>query len=234
MSREKVLVVDDEPRYVRLLRANLESVNYRVTAASDGASALQKAEIEDPDLILLDLMLPDMDGSEVCRRIREFSTVPIIMLTARREQADKVLGLDIGADDYITKPFDADELLARVRAQLRRGGQKQQVNDIQLPLCLGELEIDFAQQHVKVRGELVGLSPTEYRLLHHLARNAGRVMVQEELLRLVWGQGYENEPEVLRVYVRRLRQKIEDDPSAPRYIRTRPGVGYSMPSPSQL
>ncbi len=229
MSRETVLVVDDEPRYVRLLRANLESVDFRVVSANDGATAVQKAEAEDPDLIVLDLMLPDMDGYEVCRRIREFSTVPIIMVTARREQIDKVRGLDLGADDYITKPFDAAELLARVRAQLRRSnlGQPKQ---LATPFALGALSIDFAQQKVSVDGREVALSPTEYRLLYQLATNAGRVLIQEELLKLVWGPEYQDEPEVLRVYVRRLRQKIEQDPSVPRYVLTRPGVGYTMPS----
>lgn len=233
MLRETVLVVDDEPRYIRLLRANLESLNYRVVAAEDGASALQKAEAEIPSLIVLDVMLPDMDGYQVCQRIREFSTVPIIMLTARREQSDKVVGLDTGADDYITKPFDAAELLARVRALLRRSGHAHQ-GHIQARFELSYLAIDFAQQEITVRGNEVSLTPTEYRLLYHLAQNAGRVMVQDELLRLVWGPAYRNEPEVLRVYVRRLRQKIEDDASSPKYVITRPGVGYSMPAPSQL
>ncbi len=231
MNRQTVLVVDDEPRYVRLLRANLESVGYRVLAAADGASAIQKADAEEPDLVILDLMLPDLDGYEVCRRLREFSTVPIIVLTARREQADKVKGLDLGADDYLTKPFDAEELLARVRAQLRRSGFKRE-SHLEPPFLLDDLRIDFAQHRVAVRDREVALSPTEYRLLYHLATNAGRVLVQEELLRRVWGPDYCDEPEVLRVYVRRLRQKIEEDPSAPRFILTRPGVGYFMPAPS--
>ncbi len=230
MTRQTVLVVDDEPRYVRLLRANLESLGYRVVAADAGASAVQRAESEDPDLILLDLMLPDLDGYEVCRQIREFSTVPIIMLTARRQQTDKVRGLDLGADDYLTKPFDAEELLARVRAQLRRSGLRQQPN-LQPPLSLGDLTVDFARHQVSIRGRDVALSPTEYRLLFHLASNAGRVLVQEELLRLAWGAEYADEPEVLRVYIRRLRQKIEEDPSSPRYILTKPGIGYLMPAP---
>lgn len=230
MTRQTVLVVDDEPRYVRLLRANLESLGYRVVAADSGVSAVQRAEAEDPDLIVLDLMLPDLDGYEVCRQIREFSTVPIIMVTARRQQTDKVRGLDLGADDYLTKPFDAEELLARVRAQLRRSGLRRQPN-LQPPFALGELTVDFAQHRVSIRGREVSLSPTEYRLLFHLASNAGRVLVQEELLRLAWGAEYADEPDVLRVYVRRLRRKIEEDPSAPRYIVTKPGIGYLMPSP---
>jgi two-component system KDP operon response regulator KdpE len=228
--RQTVLVVDDEPRYVRLLRANLESEDYRVVSASDGLAAVQKAEAEDPDLIVLDLMLPGLDGYEVCRRIREFSTVPIIMLTARREQIDKVRGLDLGADDYITKPFDATELLARVRAQLRRStiGQPKRLAP---PFTLGDLCIDFAQQKASIDGSEIALSPTEYRLLYQLATNAGRVLVQDELVNLVWGAAYRDEPDVLRVYVRRLRLKIEPDPSAPRYILTKQGVGYTMPSP---
>lgn len=230
MTRQTVLVIDDEPRYVRLLRANLESVGYRVVAAADGASAVQKAEAEDPDLVVLDLMLPDLDGYEVCRRLREFSTVPIIMLTARREQVDKIRGLDLGADDYLTKPFDAKELLARVRAQLRRSSFKRE-RHLEPPFVLGNLCLEFAQRRLLVRDREVALSPTEYRLLHYLASNAGKVLVQEELLRQVWGPEYADESEVLRVYVRRLRQKIEDDPSTPRYILTRPGVGYFMPAP---
>ena len=228
MGLQTVLVVDDEPRYVRLLKANLESVGYRVVYAADGASAVDKAELENPALVVLDLMLPDMDGYEVCRRIREFSTVPIIMLTARREQSDMVSGLDSGADDYLTKPFDAGELLARVRAQLRRSSFMEQRHQ-QPPFALGGLSIDFAQHRVRVGDRDVGLSPTEYRLLYHLATNAGRVLIQEELLRRVWGADYLDEPEVLRVYIRRLRQKIEEDPSSPRYVLTRPGVGYTMP-----
>ncbi|MCL4370939.1 MAG: response regulator transcription factor [Chloroflexi bacterium] len=230
MTRQTVLVVDDEPRYVRLLRANLESLGYRVVAADSGVSAVQRAEAEDPDLIVLDLMLPDLDGYEVCRQIREFSTVPIIMVTARRQQTDKVRGLDLGADDYLTKPFDAEELLARIRAQLRRSGLRRQPN-LQPPFALGELTVDFAQHRVSILGREVSLSPTEYRLLFHLASNAGRVLVQEELLRLAWGAEYADEPDVLRVYIRRLRRKIEEDPSAPRYIVTKPGIGYLMPSP---
>lgn len=232
MHQQNILVVDDEPRYVRLLRANLESVGYRVSAAGDGASALQKAEAEDPDVVVLDIMLPDMDGYEVCRRLREFSTVPVIMLTARREQADKIHGLDQGADDYLTKPFDAAELLARVRAQLRRSGLRQRQH-LEPPLVLDRLRVDFAQQRVTLDAREITLSPTEYRLLYHLAVNAGRVMVQEELLRRVWGPEYSDESEVLRVYVRRLRQKIEEDPSSPHYVLTRPGVGYMMAAPSQ-
>ncbi len=228
MSKQTVLVVDDEPRYVRLLRANLESVGFRVVSAPDGLSALQKAESETPDLVVLDLMLPDIDGYEVCRSIREFSTVPIIMLTARREQADKIRGLDRGADDYITKPFDAEELLARVRAQLRRSTLTPPSRQ-HAPLTVGDLAIDVAQHKVTMRGVEVSLSPTEYKLLLQLATHAGKVLVQEELLRLVWGPEYVDEPEVLRVYVRRLRQKIEDDSSSPRYVLTRPGVGYTMP-----
>ncbi len=230
MNKQTVLVVDDEPRYVRLLRANLESVGFRVVSAPDGISAIQKAETEAPDLVILDLMLPDMDGYEVCRSIREFSTVPIIMLTARREQADKIRGLDKGADDYITKPFDAEELLARVRAQLRRSALAPAARHHHVPLTLGDLSIDFDQHRVTVGGAEVSLSPTEYRLLSQLASHAGKVLVQEELLKLVWGPEYVDEPEVLRVYVRRLRQKIEDDPSTPKYIITKQGVGYTMPA----
>ena len=227
-----ILVVDDEIRLVTLVRKNLESLGYKVTAAGDGKTAIELVETRDFDLVILDLMLPDMDGYDVCRQIREFSEVPIIMLTARSDETEKVRGLDLGADDYLTKPFNVQEMLARVRAVLRRTRLPQQAKARPV-LTTGNLCIDFARRLVTLRGERVKLSPTEYKLLYELASNAGRVLLHDELLRRVWGSEYRDEVEYLRVYVRYLRQKIEDDPARPRYILTEPGVGYCFALPDQ-
>jgi DNA-binding response OmpR family regulator len=221
-----VLVVDDERRYRELLEMNLTRRGYRVVHAADGLSALNQMELEPPDLVMLDVMLPDIDGYEVCRRIREYSRVPIIMLTAKAEPAQKVRGLAIGADDYVTKPFSAEEVLARVAAVLRRvetGPDEVAVEDF------GELHIDYAQHRASVAGREIDLTAGEYKLLERLARNAGRVVVQDELLRRVWGEGFEGEKALLQTAIRRLRSKIEVDPAAPRYILTKRGVGYTFP-----
>ena len=226
MKTTTVLVVDDERRYRDLLEMNLSRRGYRVLQAADGLSALNQVELEAPDLVMLDLMLPDMDGYEVCRRIREYSNVPIIMLTAKAEPTQKVQGLAIGADDYVTKPFSAEELLARVDAVLRRaeaGRPETAAADF------GDLHIDYAQHRATVAGREIDLTPGEYRLLERLALNAGRVVVQDELLRRVWGQGFEGETALLQTAIRRLRSKIEDDPAAPRHVRTKRGVGYWLP-----
>jgi len=227
-----VLVVDDERRYRELVEMNLSRRGYRVLQAVDGLSALDVVEREAPDLVILDLMLPDLDGYEVCRRIRESSSVPIIMLTARAEDTEKVRGLRLGADDYVTKPFSADELLARVDAVLRRSDAGRAVESH--PFHDGDLRIEFAQHRVTLRGHDVELTPTEYKLLAQLASNAGRVMVQEELLRRVWGPGYDHASELLHSAVRRLRVRIEDDPASPRRILTRRGVGYLLAKPSVI
>ncbi len=226
-----ILVVDDDPRTVRFVRANLESDGYRVVVAPDGPTALHLVEAEAPDLLLLDLMLPGLDGYEVCRRVREFSAVPIIMLTARGNEHDKVKAFDLGADDYLTKPFGTNELLARVRAVLRRTRFPEELRS-QPGFTCGDLAIDFAQHRVTVRGQPVKLSPTEYKLLYYLASNAGRVLTHESILRKVWGPEYEgSEVELVWVCIRRLRTKIEADPSQPEYILTEPGVGYRFRSP---
>ena len=225
-----VLVVDDESRLVTLVRKNLESMGYKVSTAADGKTAISLLELEDFDLVILDLMLPDIDGYDVCRQIREFSNVPIIILTARSDETEKVRGLDLGADDYLTKPFHAQEMLARVRAVLRRTRLPQQAKK-QPILAVGDLCIDFARRQVTVRGARVKLSPTEYKLLYELATNAGRVLLHDELLRRVWGSEYRDEVEYLRVYIRYLRQKLEEDPARPRYILTEPGVGYCFALP---
>jgi two-component system KDP operon response regulator KdpE len=185
-----------------------------------------------PDVVLLDLMLPKMDGYTVCRRIREFSTVPIIMLTARSSQVDLVHGFEVGADDYLTKPFDVAELLMRVQAVLRRSKWPEEILTRQ-EFKVGPIEIDFAQHLVTVDGEPVKLTPTEYRLLAYLAANPNRVIMHRELLRGVWGPEYGGETEYLRVYIRYLRQKLEPDPSNPQYLLTQPGAGYMLYQPKE-
>ncbi len=225
-----MLVVDDERRYRELLEMNLSRRGYRVLQAKDGLEALNAMEQEEPDLVILDLKLPDMDGYEVCRRIRERSTVPVIMLTARAEHEQKIRGLKLGADDYITKPFSAEELLARVEAVLRRT-EAARAPSGHPTFDGGELHIDFDQRRVTLRGGEVELSPGEYRLLVQLAANAGRVMVQDELLRRVWGPGYSGATALLQTAIRRLRRKIEDDPASPQYILTKRGVGYVFATP---
>lgn len=225
MKPSSVLVVDDEPRLVRFVKANLESVGYRVLGAGDGQTALYLAEHEQPDLIILDIVMPDIDGYEVCRRVREFSDVPIIMLTAKGEEADKVRGFNVGADDYVTKPFGAEELIARVKAVLKRS-QQTGLPKPQSSFSCGEFSMDFLQHRVTVHGKEINLSATEYKLLHYLVANAGKVILHEDLLSKVWGQEYRDEIDYLRVYIHHLRQKIEDDQAKPRYIISKPGIGY--------
>jgi DNA-binding response OmpR family regulator len=224
MNKPTVLVIDDERRYRELLEMNLTRRGYRVLLAADGLEGLNLLELEAPDLVILDLMLPDIDGYDLCRRIGQHSGVPVIMLTAKTEPAQKVRGLQVGADDYVTKPFSAEELLARVEAVLRRTRASRQATPP--AFVSGELHVDFEQHRVALRGREVELSPGEYRLLAHLAANAGRVLVQDELLRRVWGPEYAGEPELLHTAVRRVRAKIEDDPAVPRFILTKRGVGY--------
>ncbi len=231
-KKATILVVDDEPHVVRLVKANLESSGYRVLTANEGEQALHMVESESPDLVVLDIMLPKMDGYEACRRIREFSPVPIIMLTARSAEVDLVHGFESGADDYLTKPFAVTELLMRVRAVLRRSKWPEEVL-ARHGFKAGPIEIDFAQHKVTLDGESVKLSPTEYRLLVHLASNAGRVLLHRELLRAVWGPEYRDESEYLRVYMRYLRQKLEPDPSNPRFLLTQPGAGYMFYQPEE-
>jgi len=227
-----ILVVDDEPHVVRLVKANLEPSGYKILTATDGEQALQVVQDGSPDLVILDIMLPKMDGYEVCRRIRDFSPVPVVMLTARSTEVDLVHGFDVGADDYVTKPFAANELLVRVRAVLRRSKWPEEVLS-RHGFKAGPIEIDFAGHKVTVDGQPVKLSPTEYRLLAYLASNAGRVILHRELLRAVWGPEYGEESEYLRVYVRYLRQKLEPDPANPRYLLTQPGAGYVFHQPEE-
>lgn len=231
-KKATILAVDDEPHVLKLVKANLESSGYRVLTAEDGEKALHMVESEVPDVVILDLMLPKLDGYAVCRRIREFSTVPVIMLTARSAEVDLVHGFEVGADDYLTKPFSVTELLMRVQAVLRRSKWPEEIISRQ-GFRAGPIEIDFAQHRVTADGQPVKLTPTEYRLLAYLASNANRVIVHRELLRAVWGPEYGDETEYLRVYMRYLRQKLEPDPSEPRYLLTQPGAGYMFYLPDE-
>ncbi len=225
-KKETVIVADDDPRLLRLVQFNLQQAGYRVITASAGNRALRLAENENPDLILLDVRMPLMDGLEVCRRVRNFSTVPIIMVTAKDSEEDKVAGLDAGADDYLTKPFGAPELMARVRAVVRRA--KLYSGDTAEPIFeSADLKVDFAQQLASLSGKPVNLTPTEYRIIAYLARNAGRVVTQADLLTKVWGPEYESEAHLLRVNIARLRQKIEQDAGNPAILVTDAG-GYKL------
>lgn len=224
----RILVVDDEPRYVRLLEANLRADGYEVLASLDGLQALETFSTTPVDLILLDVMMPKLDGFSVCQRIREFSNVPIIMLTAKGEEQDRVRGLDLGADDYLVKPFSATELLARVRAVLRRSQASKEVGQSRF-FEHGDLRIDLARAEVWRGNQPIYLSATEYRLLLHFAHNVGTVLSAEDLLAAVWGDEYRNEKEILWVSIARLRQKLEEDSHNPKHIITRSGLGYLMP-----
>lgn len=224
----KILVVDDEPLYLRLLKVNLESEGYEIVTASDGEQALELITRQIPDLIILDVMMPKMDGITTCIRIRQFSTVPIILLTALGEEHDKVNGLNIGADDYVVKPFSATELVARVRAVLRRT-QIRAAAETNKIFTHGSLKIDLAKAEVFKGEKQVFLSATEYKLLLHFAHHVGQVLTAEELLEATWGVTYKNEKEILWVSIARLRQKLEDNPHSPVHIVTRTGMGYQMP-----
>ncbi len=219
----KVLVVDDEPQIRRALRTSLEAHGHEVAAVGTGAEGVLAAAEQHPDLVLLDLGLPDMDGTEVIRRVRAFSEVPVIVLSVRESQTDKVAALDAGADDYVTKPFGMEELLARTRATLRRSGVDEPTQPV---LTYGSLEIDLPKRLVTLDGAQVHLTPTEYGLLEALVTNPGKLLTHQWLLRRVWGQGYGTETTYLRTYVRALRKKLGDDASAPALIVTEPGVGY--------
>lgn len=229
MSKRKprVLVVDDEPRYVWAIKMNLEARGYEVVVSQDGETAIGRAVNDDPDVIMLDVRMPGMNGYEVCRQIREFSTVPIIMLTALAEEVDKVKGLDAGADDYVTKPFGAEELMARVRAAVRRREQSERPDALPV-FQTGDLQVDLVRQRVFVRDTEIALTPVEFRLLQELVKQPERVLVPEYLLEKVWGAGYEGEQRLLRQAIHRLRQKIESDPGQPRYIHTLRGIGYTL------
>lgn len=224
----KILVVDDEPRYLRLLEANLRTEGYDVITAIDGIQAVETFTVNPVELILMDVMMPKLDGFAACQRIREFSNVPIIILTAKGEEQDRVRGLDLGADDYLVKPFSATELLARVRAVLRRSQVSKDVSQNRF-FEHGNLRIDFARAEVWRGNQPIFLSATEYRLLLQFAHNVGTVLSAEDLLTSVWGAEYRSDKEILWVSIARLRQKLEDDAHAPKHIVTRSGLGYLMP-----
>ena len=232
-AKKTILIVDDEPRYLRLVEVNLTTEGYGVRTASDGQQAVEGVASQQPDLILLDVMMPVMDGFTACERIREFSNVPIIILTAKGEERDRVRGLDAGADDYIVKPFSAQELLARVRAVLRRAERQADANFHEPIFHHHELEIDLPRARVTAQGREISLTATEYRLIQSLAAAVGRVLTPEELLTGVWGPEYRDDKEILWVCLSRLRQKIEPDPKNPIHILTRQGLGYYMPTESE-
>jgi DNA-binding response OmpR family regulator len=225
----KILVVDDEPLYVRLLKVNLEAEGYLVSSASNGEEALDLLSHELPDLIILDVIMPKLDGIKTCERIRQFSKIPIILLTALGEEHDRVNGLNIGADDYIVKPFSATELVARVRAVLRRTVNQPESSEARL-FTHGDLRIDIAKAEVWKNDKQIYLSATEYKLLIFFAHHLGQVLTAEELLEATWGESYRAEKEILWVSIARLRQKLEDNPHSPVHIVTRTGLGYQMPA----
>ena len=221
-----VLVIEDEIQMRRFLKPALQGHGFRVHEAVTGEEGLREAATRAPDVVLLDLGLPDLDGIEVTRRLREWTQVPILVISARGREEDKVAALDAGADDYVTKPFGVGELLARLRAALRRTSR---MGDGELPrMTLGDLEIDLEKRRVTLAGETVHLTPIEYRLLAELARNAGKVMTHSQLLRQVWGPAYAHQSHYLRVYMAQLRRKLEADPAQPQRLLTEPGVGYRL------
>jgi len=230
VKKTKILIADDEAQLLRLVSRNLQLDGYETVTGSDGAEALALAEAHAPDLVLLDVMMPKMDGFIVTQRIREFSSMPIIIMTARGQDEDKIRGLDLGADDYLTKPFNVDELLARVRAVLRRSQYGAAAGGLAASTEIGDLSIDFAQHRVTMAGAEVALTPIEYRMIAYLAQNAGRVLTQDQLLEHVWGSDYLGETHMLQVNVNRLRRKLEPDPLRPCYILTKVGVGYLLPA----
>lgn len=233
---KRILVVDDEKPIADILQFNLQKEGYEVICAYDGEEALQKVEETMPDLILLDIMLPLKDGMEVCREVRKKYDMPIIMLTAKDSEIDKVLGLELGADDYVTKPFSTRELLARVKANLRRHAQtanQEEVENETNEIVIGPLVIRPDAYVVQKRGETIELTHREFELLHYLAKHIGQVMTREHLLQTVWGYDYYGDVRTVDVTVRRLREKIEDNPSHPNWIVTRRGVGYYLRNPEQ-
>lgn len=225
VEQRRILVVDDEPHLVNAVRLYLEMEGYLVLGAANGLQALEKVREQLPDLVILDVMMPEMDGFETLKELRQISSVPVIMLTVKGDEDEKVRGLRLGADDYVTKPFGQRELLSRVEAVLRRAEMPPAVPKTEIRVD-DRLTLDFSKNEVWVQGEKVTLTPTEYRLLYHLVSNPGRVMVYDALLAKVWGPEYREEQHYVRLYVNYLRQKIEADPSKPRYILTERGLGY--------
>jgi two-component system KDP operon response regulator KdpE len=224
---QRVLVVDDEPQFLRALSTNLRGAGYEVTTAATAADALSAAALAPPDAVVLDLVLPDASGTEVCRELRAWSTAPILLVSAVGDEGEKIAALDAGADDYVTKPFAIGELLARLRAALRRAGPSGE------PLIeIGDLRIELDKSLVTKDGVVVRLTPHEYRILRFLAQNEGKLLTHRAILREVWGPAYGAESNYLHVYVSQLRRKIETDPARPRYLLTEPGAGYRLLRPS--
>ena len=225
-----ILAVDDEPRLLKLVASNLEEEGFAALTTTDGRRALELVQAQQADLVLLDLMMPEMEGFSLCQAIRQCTAVPIIILTARGQDQDKVRGFELGADDYLTKPFSVEELLARIRAVIRRA--QVMSNDsafaLQSTLTIGPLTLDDARHEVRMTGRELALAPLEYRLLFYQAQNAGRVLTQEQLLEHIWGEEYGREGYLLRVHISRLRSKLEPDPAHPRYLLTKPGFGYML------
>ncbi len=223
---KRVLVVDDEPRMIGFIRMNLELEGYHVIEAHNGLEALESIRTKLPDVVLLDVMMPNLDGFETLRMLREFSNIPVIMLTAKGEENDRVYGLELGADDYVTKPFSPRELSSRVKAVLRRAEMPSTSPDQAILRIDERLQVDFNRREVIVNGERIKLRPTEYLLLYHLIQNAGWTVPHDQLLAKVWGYEYRDEAHYVRLYVNYLREKIEEEPSNPKYILTERGVGY--------
>jgi two-component system KDP operon response regulator KdpE len=224
MDKARVLIVDDEPQITRVIKTVLTSQGYQVRTAAEGESALSNLNEWHPELVITDLYMPRMDGVELCRRIRAISTVPIIVLSVKGEERAKVEALDSGADDYVTKPFGTDELLARVRAALRRGSAPTELASLEV----GDFRIDLDGRRVHIRGGEVRLTPKEFDLFVYLARHPNRVLTHRTLLEAVWGEASQEQPEYLRVFMGQLRKKLETDPSSPRYLVTEPWVGYRL------
>lgn len=224
-KRQLILVVDDDERIVRMIRLNLEHDGYDVIEANTGMQAINQVREKLPNLVILDVMMPGIDGYETLRLIRETSQIPVIMLTAKGEEEDRIHGLELGADDYVTKPFSPRELVSRIKAVLRRT-ESRSGEDSDVIQVDDRLTLDFGKREIWVEGELVKLRPTEYRLLYHLVQNAGWVMSYDQILAKVWGYEYRDETHYVRLYVNYLRQKLEKDPSNPKYILTERGIGY--------
>jgi DNA-binding response OmpR family regulator len=226
----RVLVVDDEQRIVNFLNSKLKASGYEVLTANNGIQGLEQAQAQEPDLIVLDLLMPKMDGLEMLKELRSFSAVPVIILTAKGAEADRIKGLQLGADDYLPKPFNPDELVARIEAIRRRltPGEKRKISEVSQ---IGDVTIDFRKHNVLVGGEPKYLTRTEWLLLSQLVNNAGRLMLYEELLTRVWGPEYRSDVQILRTWISRLRGKLEDDPSHPKLIRTVPKTGYIIDHP---
>ena len=227
IRRPRILVVDDEPGIIRALQTSLEANGFETLAATNGSEALEAIDEELPDLLILDIIMPKMDGFEVCRRVRQLSEIPIIMLSARKSEEDKVRCLNLGSDDYISKPFNMNELVARVKAVLRRT-TRIGTTSAQSSFTCGSLTIDFAKRRVTIAGNEVRLTPTEFSLLQELTLNADKVLTHTHLLKTVWGPEYGQEREYLRVFAGRLRAKLEPNPLDPKYIVNVPGVGYKF------